>query len=703
MDLKTPIENIANIGEVYKKRLKNVGIKSVRDLLWYFPHRYEDFSNIIPIKKIKPGEFNCIRGKILSIESKKTWKRRMTITEAIVQDKTSPLRVVWFGQPYLIKTLTPGSLVCLAGKTALKKNEIYLNNPAYEKITPQSDLIHTGRIIPVYHLSRGLSSRWIRYIIKPVLSSVKSKIDEPLPKEILKKYNLMPVKKALWQIHFPDSNELAEKAKLRFSFEEIILIQLSVLREKIKLRQKKAPGIPVNVELLKDFISSLDFKLTESQKKSSWQILKDLEKSTPMSRLLEGDVGSGKTIVAAIAILNTAKSGNQVAFMAPTEILAKQHFKEIHRLIDNFKIKTALLTGKEDKVTAIKLKNEILEISRNKILEKLESGDIKILIGTHALIQEKVKFKNLGLVVIDEQHRFGVEQRAKLISRRKKEKILIPHLLSMTATPIPRTLALTIYGDLDLSLITELPKNRKKVKTFVIPPKKRMQAYSFIEKEVKKKRGAFLICPRIEISDKESWSWSDVKAVKEEHKKLSEKIFPHLNIGMIHGKMKTKEKEKIMKEFKEGKINILISTSVVEVGIDIPRATIMMIEGAERFGLAQLHQFRGRVGRSDLQSYCFLFTESSSIKTKRRLKAIVGSNNGFELAEKDMKIRGPGELYGKKQWGIPDLAMENLNNIGLIEKAREAAKEILKKDIQLKNYPLLKDNLRKIEEEIHFE
>jgi ATP-dependent DNA helicase RecG len=383
---------------------------------------------------------------------------------------------------------------------------------------------------------------------------------------------------------------------------------------------------------MKEFTNSLPFHLTDSQKKSVWQILKDLEKSRPMSRLLEGDVGSGKTVVATIAALNVSRAGYQVAIMAPTEILAKQHFREIPKLLNPFKLKIALLTGKEDKVTSKKLKNEVLEISRQKLLEKLENGEVNILIGTHALIQEGIKFKNLALVIVDEQHRFGVEQRAKLTQQKES----VPHLLSMTATPIPRSLALTVYGDLDLSLITELPKNRKKVKTEVISPEEREKAYDFIKKEVKKGRGVFVICPRIEPSPsekKEFLSWAEVKAVKEEYEKLSKEIFPDLKIGKLHGRMKTKEKEKIMKDFKEGKIDILVSTSVVEVGIDIPRATVMMIEGAERFGLAQLHQFRGRVGRSHFQSYCFLFTDSPAKKTQQRLRALERSNNGFELAE----------------------------------------------------------------------
>jgi ATP-dependent DNA helicase RecG len=452
-----------------------------------------------------------------------------------------------------------------------------------------------------------------------------------------------------------------------------------------------------------------------AQKKSAWQILKDMERPRPMNRLLEGDVGSGKTVVAAMGILNTARAGWQVAFMAPTEILAKQHFKEVSRLLADFKLDVALLTGKEDKITTKKLRGETLEISRQKILEKSLNGEINILIGTHALIQDTVKFKNLALVIVDEQHRFGVEQRAKLTKQKT-----VPHLLSMTATPIPRTLALTLYGDLDLSIIDQLPQGRKKIITRVISPKERQKTYDFVRQQIKKGRQAFVICPRIEPgkknsdgkNEKEFLSWAEVKAVKEEYEKLSKKTFPDLKLAMLHGRMKTKEKEKIMKSFSarggsakggKNKIDILVCTSVVEVGIDIPNATVMLIEGAERFGLAQLHQFRGRVGRSVYQSYCFLFTDSPAKKTKQRLAALISAENGFQLSEKDLEIRGPGQLDGSRQWGLPDLAMSALKNMALVEKAREAAKSILINDWQLKKYPLLRARLREFEKRLHLE
>jgi len=699
MNLSTPIEEIPRIGPQYQKKLKKLGIKRVRGLLFHFPHRYEDFSNIVPISKIKINESCSIQGKILEIKNTRTWKKRMILTQAIVEDNSGAIKVIWFNQPYLINVLKGGDFVCLAGKMALRQGETYLSSPAYEKLTTYNlqpttnNLIHTGRLVPVYPETEGLSSRWLRFILKPLLIKLKKEILESIPEKIRIKYQLLPIQKAIWQVHFPDSRKLAKAAKERFAFEELFNLSLSVLRERQRLRKERAIAIPLDLGLVKDFLKSLPFELTESQKKSAWQILKDLEKPRPMNRLLEGDVGSGKTVVAAMAALNVVKAGYQVAFMAPTEILAKQHFKTINELLKKFDIKIGLLTGDE----------------------KTE-GEVDILIGTHALIQDQVKFRKLALVIVDEQHRFGVEQRAKLC----QQKNFIPHLLSMTATPIPRTLSLTIYGDLDLSLITELPKGRKKIITKVIPPEKREGAYQFIRKQVKDGRQVFVICPRIEsTNDKRQTtndnkssvvsrksaviSWAEVKAVKDEYQKLSKEVFPDLKIGMLHGRMKTEEKEKIMRKFKQGKIDVLVSTSVVEVGIDVPNATLMMIEGAERFGLAQLHQFRGRVGRSKYQSFCFLFTDSPAKKTHQRLKALITSENGFELAEKDLEIRGPGDFSGSRQWGIPDIAMASLKDMFLVQNSRQAAKEILEEDPELKKYPLLKAKLEEFQQRVHLE
>jgi ATP-dependent DNA helicase RecG len=703
MDLYTPIESLTGIGTAYQRKLKKLGIKTVRDILYHFPHRYEDFSNIQSISQIKLNETACVMGQILEIKNQRTYKRRMTLTQALIQDKTAAIRAVWFRQPYLTKTLKEGDNVCLAGKVSVDNSGAYLSNPVYEKIT--SNLTHTGRLIPVYPETIGLSSRWLRYIIKPLLVNFSAQIPEILPRKIIEENNLMTIKQAIWQIHFPDSITAASKARKRFSFEQLFLIEIAVLRARMKLNKEIAPAMPMDVDLIKDFVKLLDFKLTDAQRKCSYQVLKDLEKSQPMNRLLEGDVGSGKTMVALIAALQTIKSGHQVAFMAPTEILAKQHFQEVSARLKNFNINIGLLTGKEDKFISKKLKNDVIEISRKKLIEKSQKGDLNILVGTHALIQDKMKFGELGLIILDEQHRFGVSQRAKLTTKSSKK---IPHLLSMTATPIPRTLALTVFGDLDLSIIDELPKGRKKIITKLVAPANRNKSYSFIRQQIKKGRQVFVICPRIESQkDKEGIDptspWANVKSVEDEYEELSEKIFPDLKLVMLHGKMTPKEKEKIMKNFKNKKFDILVSTSVIEVGIDVPNASVMVIEGADRFGLAQLHQFRGRVGRSKYQSYCLLFTDLPSSKTRQRLKALITSENGFKLAEKDLEIRGPGDFSGARQWGIPDVTMNSLKDISLIEKTRNFAQQILDQDPELKQYPHLLQHLEKFQNKIHLE
>ncbi len=737
--LETKIEEVPKIGVAYAKRLKKFGIKTVQDLLFYFPARYDDFSEITTIDQArnKLGEVACVQGEIIEIETSKSIYGRMAVTKAVVQDRTAQISIIWFNQPYLEKSLKENDFICVAGKVSLGKEGLFFNSPAFERINEigeNEELTHTGRIVPVYSETRGVTSRWLRYVIKPLLYRFCEQIQESLPKEIIKKYKFLPIQEAVWQLHFPESFEHADAAKSRFLFEELFLIQLNVLKEKIKLMQKRAHACPMDAELMKNFTDSLPFQLTDSQKKCAFAILKDLEKTVPMSRLLEGDVGSGKTVVAAMAVLNVVKSGHQVAFMAPTEILAKQHFKSVSEMLKKFDVKVGMLTGKDARIFKPASPSqggdgETFEVSKKSFNGDLENGQLDIAIGTHSLIQKGVEFKDLALVILDEQHRFGVEQRDHLI----KNKKLVPHLLSMTATPIPRTLALTAYGDLDLSLIDEMPKNRKKVKTIIVEPQQRKEAYEFIRKEVADGKGVFVIYPKIDSAASKlkesiekngqitgsatesfvpqnygpmslaSLTINEVKALKEEYERLSKEVFPDLRITMLHGKMKSPEKERIMLDFKKGEIDILLSTSVVEVGVDVPRATIMMIEGAERFGLSQLHQFRGRVGRSDMQSYCFLFTTDPSMLNRKRLKALVESNNGFELAEKDLEIRGPGSLYGTQQSGIPDIAMQGLSNVFLVEKTRAAAKEILEKDPELKDYPELKERLKQFQSRIHFE
>ena len=703
LNLYSPIEKLPGVGKLIAKKLHSINIKTISDLLFYFPIKYEDFSKIVPISEIKIGKECTIKGEILDIKSTKTWQKKINLTQALVKDDTGTIEIIWFGKNYITNILKKGDVAFFAGKAVILKNRVYFQNPIFEKLSQEPPL-HTRKIISIYSQSKGLTSKFFRILIKKALSLIENQIPEILPEKIIEKYQLPTRKIAFYQIHFPNDLEEVKKARKRFSLEELLILELAVLSERIRIQKELAPILPMKTEIIKNFVDSLPFKLTNAQRKTAFQILKDLEKGRPMSRLLQGDVGSGKTVVAAIAILNTVKNGWQVALMAPTEILAKQHFKEISKLLLKYKIRIALLTGKEDKIIAQKLKGEVIEISRKKLLEKTLNGEIDLLIGTQTLIQDKVKFQKLGLVIIDEQHRFGVNQRAKLCKENIGKERLLPHFLSLTATPIPRTLALTLYGDLDISVLDEMPLGRKKIITKVIKPDEKEKLYDFIREEVKQGHQVFVICPRIEkkeTEDKEGLA--EIKAVDEEYEKLSKEIFPDLRVAKLHGKMKPKEKDKIMQDFKKGKIDILVSTSVIEVGIDVPNATVMVIEGAERFGLAQIHQMRGRVGRSNFQSYCFLVSNTKSKKAIARLKAIIEAKDGFELSKKDLIIRGPGSLKGEKQWGIPDKTMESLQDIKLVEESREIAKELLLEDPTLSKYPYLKERVLNFKKKIHLE
>ena len=692
MHFFTPLSKLKIISPVFLEKLRKLKIKTVKNLLYHFPLRYEQFSNFLKVSQVKVGERVCLEGKILDIQNVESPKKKMVLTQAVFSDETGAIEVVWFNQPFLTSVLKKGDRVILAGKVSFGERGIFISNPIYEKIEKEKAILHTKGLVPIYPETEGITSRWLRWAINFFLKKLSQKIPEILPKEILEKENLPELEKALWQIHFPQKKEDFEKARERFAFEEIFLLELKVLRERLKIKQQKAYSIPINLELIKKFTFSLPFELTLAQKKAIWQILKDMEQERPMNRLLQGDVGSGKTICAMAASLNTAKTGYQVALMAPTEILAQQHFQSFLEFLKNFGLKIGLLTRGERKILKERL-------SKPEILKATREGKIDILIGTHALIQEKISFRKLALVILDEQHRFGVEQRAKL-AKKESQGIFFPHFLSMTATPIPRTLALTIYGDLDFSVLDQMPFKRKVI-TKVFSEKEKEEVFEFISNKIKSGKQAFFICPRIEKKEGQS-AQKEIKAVKEEFEKIK-KAFPQFKVEMLHGKMKTREKERIMKDFKDGKIQILVSTSVVEVGIDVPNAQIMVIEGAERFGLAQLHQMRGRVGRRQETGYCFLFLEAPSKKAKERLEALTKIDNGLELAKIDLEMRGPGEILGKKQWGFSELALKYFSNLPLIEKAREAAKEILEKDFELKNYPALKRSLKSFEKIIHLE
>ena len=717
LSLDTPIEKLAFVGPRNAPRLKKLGIKNIRHLLWHFPFRYEDFGQTVKIVDVRQkGEMVSITGTVTDIKNTTAWKRRMAITDAIIEDETDTIHAVWFNQPYLEKTLSPGTRVSLSGKVALDKRGFYLSNPLYEKIG-EDELAHTGRLVPIFPETEGISSKYLRLLVRRTLKQI-GPLADPLPKKIIKKYGFPELRTALDAIHFPKSWPEMDPARQRFAFEEILLFQLRALRDRRQLQSLKAPKIEFNKDLVSDFVRRLQFELTNDQRLATYEILKDLEKNYPMNRLLNGDVGSGKTVVALIAAVEVAAVDYQVVFMAPTEILAKQHFDTIRKCLSNKSIRVGLLTGSDarqypsDEITKEKITKKLMR-------QKIARGEIDIIIGTHAVIQKDVTFKHLGLVIIDEQHRFGVEQRMKLI----KSQGPVPHLLSMTATPIPRTLALTIYGDLDVSLLKEKPKGRQEIVTRVIPHTKREAAYKFVGEQVRAGRQVFVICPRIAAPAPEGGEhlpkragnfntdkplsqsrliWSEVKAVTDEFEKLSKKIFPQLRVAMLHGKMKPKEKDKVMSDFKNKHYDLIVSTSVIEVGVDVPNASVMMIESAERFGLAQLHQFRGRVGRGEHQSYCLLFTTDSG-RASYRLRALEKINNGFELAETDLKIRGPGEFTGIKQSGLPDLAMASLSDLELIKKARLEAKLLLKEDPTLKKYPTLLARLSQMQRLVHFE
>ncbi|MDI6733882.1 MAG: ATP-dependent DNA helicase RecG [Patescibacteria group bacterium] len=717
INLNTPLIQISGIAPRFIAKLKKMNIETVKDLLWHFPTRYEDFSKIYKIAELIPNQEATIQGTVEKIKSRRTWHRNLFLMEAEISDDTGSIRAIWFNQPYIKNVLQPGRLANFSGKITVsrKDGDIYLSNPTYELVNTHKiyhETKHTARIVPIYPETRGLTSKGLRYLIKPILNGL-TEIQEIIPYEILEKEKLLEINIAIRKIHFPNTIEEALIAKRRFAFEDLFFLQLINVRERLKLAKEKSMPIKNELEKTKKLIKALPFELTLSQKKSLWEILQDLEKPRPMNRLLQGDVGSGKTVVAAIAALITAQNGCQAVFMAPTEILAQQHYRTFKKIFPEFGDGLALLTSNESKTRY----GHELEANTKKtcLYRGVSQGKIKIIIGTHALIQKNLIFNNLTLVVVDEQHRFGVKQRAELV----KNKEFTPHLLSMSATPIPRTLSLTIFGDLDLSLIDELPKNRKQIITKVVDPKNRNKAYAFIREQIKKGRQAFVICPRIEPSEKKEESiqnnfglWVNIKAVKEEYEKLSKKIFPDFKVAMLHGKMPTRNKlafdgkptkEKIMRDFAEGKIDIIVATSIVEVGVDVPNATIMMIEGADRFGLAQLYQFRGRIGRGEHQSFCFLFTESTSKTTHQRLKSIVEAKNGFELAEKDLRLRGPGEFLGEAQTGMPDIAMKAIQNPDLVKSAREAAINILTNDPLLKNHPDLHNYLNQFQKQVHWE
>jgi ATP-dependent DNA helicase RecG len=659
--LKAPVTAMPGISSGYAKKLQRLGVETVEDLIYLFPRRYDDFSQLKTIDKLIPGEEITIIGTLWSVKERKT-ARGLNLISAIVSDGTGTIEITWFNQPYLLQRLRPNRNIVLSGKVDLYLGRLVMQSPEWEPI--EKDLIHTGRLVPVYPLTAGIGARWMRRLMNRTVEYWGRRLPDYLPLDIRERAKLLPLGQAMIQMHFPDNKDLAEKAKHRLAFDEFFLIQLGVLRQRRHWRSEPGRALTVDTALLDDFRNTLPFQFTNAQERTLNEILADIQSDQPMSRLLQGDVGSGKTVVATAAMLMAVASGCQAAIMAPTEILAEQHHKTISRLLvglSSWPVRVGLLTGSTPKA------------EREAVYAAIASGEVNIVVGTHALIQSNVAFASLGLVVVDEQHRFGVAQRGAL-----RQKGFNPHMLVMSATPIPRTLSLTVYGDLDVSTINELPPGRQAIKTTWLDPRERERAYTFVRRQIEKGRQSFIICPLVEGSDK-----IEAKAAVEEYERLSKSIYPDLKLGLVHGRMKAADKEAVMTAFYRGDLSILVATSVVEVGIDVPNASVMLVEGANRFGLAQLHQFRGRVGRGEYESYCLLLSDSDTENSRERLQAIEATQDGFVLAEKDLEMRGPGEFFGTRQSGLPLLKLAELGDVATLSQAREAAQALCEKDCEL--------------------
>jgi len=675
IDLDSPVTKLRGISTVYAKRLERLGVRTIRDLLYLIPRRHDDFSKLKTINQLEYGEEVTIVGTVWETENRET-RKGMTITTSIIADGTATIKATWFNQPYLVQRLKPGRQIVISGKVDQYLGHLTFQSPEWEPL--EEELIHTGRLVPVYPLTKGLSARWLRRLTKATVDHWSKRLTDHLPSDLRERLDLIDLQTSISQIHFPGSWEMWERARRRLSFDEFLLIQLGVLRQRRDWQELPGRAMAVDEELLRSFIASLPFALTDAQRRALQEITEDMERPRPMNRLLQGDVGSGKTVVAAAAMLMAVANGLQAVMMAPTEILAEQHYKTITELLEGISeaMKRDLrelkkLRPSDPSVPSLRLlTGSLSNKEKEEIHRQIAAGEVDIMVGTHALIQEGVEFKALGLAVIDEQHRFGVRQRAIL-----RQKGYNPHVLVMSATPIPRTLALTIYGDLDISIIDEMPPGRQEIKTRWLMPRERERAYSFLRSQIAKERQAFIICPLIEESEK-----VETKAAVVEYERLQKEVFPDLKLGLLHGRMKAKDKEEIMGRFYRGELDILVSTPVVEVGIDVPNATVMLVEGADRFGLAQLHQFRGRVGRGEHQSYCLLLADSPGIGGEERLKIIEGTQDGFLLAEEDLKMRGPGEFFGTRQSGLPDLKVAKLSDVRILEQARAAAIEIFKRD-----------------------
>lgn len=662
MNLATRLESVKGVGPKTAEQFAAAGLQTVNDLITFVPRGYEDFSEVVSIADITPGK-RTIQARCESISTRRV-RRGLQLTTATLSDKTGKLKAVWFNQPYRVTQLTGHDEFYFSGDFEYNYGRYQLTNPSAEKVSDMP--VSTDRIVPIYRAIGGLKGQAVRKTLTE-LKPLMMVLPETLPQDIVKNEGLMGYGRALLGLHFPDSSRDIERARERIGFEELFHLLLAAQYNKQANAQLDGWRIPFDVTTVKAFVAGLPFDLTNAQRMAAWEIIQDFEKPHPMNRLLQGDVGSGKTVVAGLAARQVATAGFQSAIMAPTEILASQHAETLSKLLEPFDVKVGLLTG------SVKGK------AREVLYEQIANGGVDVVVGTHALIQQTVKFHRLGFVVIDEQHRFGVAQRQELLKKSER----MPHLLAMTATPIPRSLALTLYGELDISILNERPKGRKPIITKLWSPNSRAQLYDLIEEQLQLGRQAYVICSLIDDNPQ-----NDLKSVEAEYKLLNTGPFKHRRIGLLHGKMKPIEKDDVMSAFARGDLDILVSTTVVEVGVDVPNATVMLIENADRFGLSQLHQLRGRVGRSEHQSYCYLVM-SSSQKPSQRLQEIEKSNDGFYLAEVDLKLRGPGEIYGRAQHGELNLQVATLGDTKLIARAQREAKRFVETGQNLLQYKQL--------------
>ncbi|MFA5947073.1 MAG: ATP-dependent DNA helicase RecG [Patescibacteria group bacterium] len=687
--LKDTIASIATIGAAKAKDFARLGINTLHEALFDFPFRYDDLSHAVVIADVKPGQKVTVQGTIMNIENRQSQKsRKMMVTEAIIEDGTGAIKGVWFHQGFLTKVLKPGQIISMAGKVD-DRYGLSLVNPAYEVVGSGKIGKETGRIVPIYKLTGALTQKVRRKVAEASLGAVKE-VEEWMPDKIVSEVELMGLHGAITELHFPSTTEEKDKALRRLKFDEFFLHQLLHAKSRRELKMRKAPKVPFNEAYMKELVAGLPFELTGAQKKAVWAIIKDMNRPEPMNRLLEGDVGSGKTVVAALVACNAQKDGWQTAMLAPTEILAEQHAQTLQKLFGS-RLTIALYTRTKRRVGG-------KEVTKAQLLSALKNGGAQFVVGTHALLTQDVLFDRLGLIVVDEQHRFGVKQRQALKDK-QGDQDGIPHLLSMTATPIPRSLALVLYGDLDRSILNEYPAGRKPILTEVVELGREEPIYQMMREQMNEGRQIFVVCPLIEESDA-----LGVNSVHEVYKEFMLEAFRGYKVSMLHGRMKTAEKDAVMREFAEGRSNMLISTTVVEVGVDVPNATVMYVEGAERFGLAQLHQLRGRVGRGEHQSYCYLHPSGMLGDVAReRMKAIEGSQDGFDLAERDLQLRGPGSVFGTNQSGFDQFKLGTMNDIDLMSFAKDFSKELLDESPDLTNYPKLRERLYEYVDEVHFE